>query len=90
MTKVNYYAYWFVAMLGSNAILMTIAYPQNSVEQYDDPTNGPRRYAEKPNHVKKVALDDIDQDIQTNQLSESPFSWTNMLGNKLLLSLLFY
>lgn len=39
-----------------------------------------RRYAEKPNNVKKVALDDIDQDIQTNQISDNPFSWTNMLG----------
>lgn len=39
-----------------------------------------RKYAEKPNAIKKVALDDIDDDIQTNQISDSGFSWSNMLG----------
>ncbi|XP_074037596.1 uncharacterized protein isoform X2 [Leptinotarsa decemlineata] len=41
-----------------------------------------RKFAEKPNSIKKVALDDLD-DIQTNQISESSgggFSWSNLLG----------
>lgn len=44
---------------------------------------GNRKFAEKPNALKKVALDDIDDDIQTNQISDNGvggFSWTNMLG----------
>lgn len=41
-----------------------------------------RKFAEKPNALKKVGLDDIDEDIQTNQISDNVggFSWTNMLG----------
>lgn len=39
-----------------------------------------RKFAEKPNALKKVALDDIDEDIQTNQISDGGFSWSNMLG----------
>ncbi len=42
-----------------------------------------RKFAEKPNALKKVALDDIDEDIQTNQIQDNGvggFSWTNMLG----------
>jgi len=39
-----------------------------------------RKYAEKPNALKKVALDDIDDDIQTNQISDNGFSWGNMLN----------
>ncbi|XP_055690236.1 uncharacterized protein LOC129793828 [Lutzomyia longipalpis] len=44
-----------------------------------------RKFAEKPNALKKVALDDIDDDIQTNQIQESGqgFSWTNMLSTVL-------
>jgi len=44
---------------------------------------GDRKFAEKPNALKKVALDDIDEDIQTNQIQDNGaggFSWTNMLG----------
>ncbi|XP_037033986.1 uncharacterized protein LOC119072786 isoform X2 [Bradysia coprophila] len=44
---------------------------------------GDRKFAEKPNALKKVALDDIDDDIQTNQITDNGgggFSWTNMLG----------
>lgn len=40
-----------------------------------------RKFAEKPNALKKVALDDIDEDIQTNQIQDSAFSWTNMIGS---------
>ncbi|XP_050344004.1 uncharacterized protein LOC126769349 isoform X2 [Nymphalis io] len=39
-----------------------------------------RKFAEKSNALKKVALDDID-DIQTNSLSENGFSWTNILSS---------
>lgn len=39
-----------------------------------------RKFAEKSNALKKVALDDIDEDIQTNQIQDNAFSWTNMLG----------
>ncbi|CAG9854155.1 unnamed protein product [Phyllotreta striolata] len=43
-----------------------------------------RKFAEKPNHVKKVALDRLD-DIETNSIGESSaigggFSWSNLLG----------
>lgn len=81
-------------LLVSHCILMTVAYPQNyQLQQVQQPvqpnrfipvgvideTEG-RKYAEKPNAIKKVALDDIDDDIQTNQISDSGFSWSNMLG----------
>lgn len=48
-----------------------------SQQEYNDDD---RKFAEKPNALKKVALDDIDEDIQTNQISDNGFSWTNMLG----------
>ncbi|KAK0076872.1 hypothetical protein PV325_014062 [Microctonus aethiopoides] len=41
-----------------------------------------RKFAEKPNAMKKVALDDLD-DIGSNQVQENSvtgFSWSNMLG----------
>lgn len=38
-----------------------------------------RKFAEKPNALKKVALDDLD-DIQTNSISDGGFSWSNMLS----------
>lgn len=38
-----------------------------------------RKFAEKPNALKKVALDDLDE-IQTNSISDGGFSWSNMLG----------
>lgn len=40
-----------------------------------------RKFAEKPNALKKVALDDIDE-IQTNSISDGGFSWSNLLGKK--------
>uniref|UniRef100_A0A182UY48 Uncharacterized protein n=1 Tax=Anopheles merus TaxID=30066 RepID=A0A182UY48_ANOME len=45
-----------------------------------------RKFAEKPNAIKKVALDDLDE-IQTNQIQEGGFSWSNMLG--LLMQMIF-
>lgn len=74
---------------------MTFAYPQHVTQQqlaaYQHPQQNrfvpaaevpeeARKYAEKPNALKKVALDDIDDDIQTNQISDNAFSWSNMLG----------
>ncbi|XP_057329142.1 uncharacterized protein LOC130669990 isoform X1 [Microplitis mediator] len=52
-------------------------YPQQQVNARDE-----RKFAEKPNAMKKVALDDLD-DIGSNQLQETNgtgFSWSNMLG----------
>lgn len=41
-----------------------------------------RKFAEKPNALKKVSLDDIDEDVQTNQIGpDNVFSWSNMLGS---------
>ncbi|KAJ8970846.1 hypothetical protein NQ317_019118, partial [Molorchus minor] len=48
-----------------------------------------RKFAEKPNAIKKVALDDLD-DIQSNQISESSgggFTWSNLLG--MIMQLIF-
>lgn len=45
-----------------------------------------RKFAEKPNALKKVALDDLD-DIQTNSISDGGFSWTNVLG--MLMQMIF-
>ncbi|KAJ8967211.1 hypothetical protein NQ314_003041 [Rhamnusium bicolor] len=76
------------ALLVSSSIVDTLSYPN---QQF--PSEGglypqlpsqriERKFAEKPNAIKKVALDDLD-DIQTNQISESNgggFSWSNLLG----------
>lgn len=82
-------------LLMSHCLLMTFAYPQQFSQQqiasYQQPQQNRfipaaqvpdegRKYAEKPNALKKVALDDIDDDIQTNQISDNGFSWSNMLG----------
>ncbi|XP_031771169.1 uncharacterized protein LOC100863284 isoform X2 [Apis florea] len=53
-------------------------YPQQFQQQVRDE----RKFAEKPNAMKKVALDDLD-DISTNQIQEGSstgFSWSNMLS----------
>lgn len=83
-------------LLMSHCLLMTFAYPQQFNQQqqiaaYQHPLQNRfipaaqvpdegRKYAEKSNALKKVALDDIDDDIQTNQISDNGFSWSNMLG----------
>lgn len=80
-------------LLMSHCLLTTFAYPQQFSQQqlasYQHPQNRfipaaqpeeARKYAEKSNALKKVALDDIDDDIQTNQISDNGFSWSNMLG----------
>ncbi|KXJ76515.1 hypothetical protein RP20_CCG009525 [Aedes albopictus] len=78
-----------VSILICNFVLIH-AYPQNHpshtqiqpLQQQPSYYTNPqlnRKFAEKPNAIKKVALDDID-DIQTNQIQDGGFSWSNMLG----------
>ncbi|XP_018056647.1 PREDICTED: uncharacterized protein LOC108692748 isoform X1 [Atta colombica] len=57
----------------------TLQYPQPYQQQQ---IREERKFAEKPNAMKKVAIDDL-EDISTNQIQEgssSGFSWSNMLG----------
>ncbi|KAM0726204.1 hypothetical protein ACS0PU_007388 [Formica fusca] len=57
----------------------TQQYPQEYQQQQ---VREDRKFAEKPNAMKKVAIDDL-EDISTNQIQEgssSGFSWSNMLG----------
>lgn len=77
---------WSLALLiCSSCVIQTLAYAQPSSEFV--PARGPqlpsvrieRKFAEKPNAMKKVALDEID-DIQTNQIQDGGFSWSNFLG----------
>lgn len=59
---------------------------QPTVARYITSATEQRKFAEKPNALKKVALDDLDEDIQTNQISDgNGFSWTSMLGNLMTL-----
>lgn len=78
------------ALIVSSGVITTLAYPnQQMMETGFVPARGPqlpaqrieRKFAEKPNAIKKVALDDLD-DIQTNQIQEGGggFSWSNILG----------
>ncbi|XP_018571620.1 uncharacterized protein LOC108911227 isoform X1 [Anoplophora glabripennis] len=81
------------ALLLSSSVLDTLSYPNQQFSPQEGgfyPVHNPqlqpqreeRKFAEKPNALKKVALDDLD-DIQTNQLTESTgggFSWSNLLG----------
>ncbi|XP_034193392.1 uncharacterized protein LOC117610282 isoform X1 [Osmia lignaria lignaria] len=57
-------------------------HPQYHPQQYQQQVRDERKFAEKPNAMKKVALDDLD-DISTNQIQEggsTGFSWSNMLS----------
>ena len=46
-----------------------------------------RKYAEKPNAMKKVPIDNDLDDIQTNQISQDGFSWSSMLS--MIMQMLF-
>ncbi|XP_055621280.1 uncharacterized protein LOC129765231 isoform X1 [Toxorhynchites rutilus septentrionalis] len=80
---------WMILSILICNLVLTNTYPQydnvfapsQSQEQHNYYTNPQlnRKFAEKPNSIKKVALDDID-DIQTNQIQDGGFSWSNMLG----------
>ncbi|KAM7360155.1 uncharacterized protein ACRADG_003677 isoform 2-T2 [Cochliomyia hominivorax] len=95
-------SYILLAIVATNCLLLTFAYPQNEVyqrrlqqryqqQQQVSPVyavgqeNTARKYAVKPNASKKVALDDVEDDIEGNQIQEAPngFSWSNMLGTVL-------
>lgn len=54
-------------------------YYSNSLPMPQQEQAQERKFAEKSNALKKVALDDIDE-IQTNSISDGGFSWSNMLG----------
>ncbi|XP_041450987.1 uncharacterized protein LOC111068378 isoform X2 [Drosophila obscura] len=88
------HAYLLLAIVASNCLLMTYAFPQQEVYQrqhqlsqspvYRAEENA-RKFAVKPNASKKVALDDIEDDLENNQLQESVggpggFTWSNMLS----------
>ncbi|XP_018319900.1 uncharacterized protein LOC108733300 isoform X2 [Agrilus planipennis] len=81
-----------LALFSSSLILNTIAYayPNQQSERNFIPARVPqlpserieRKFAEKPNAIKKVALSDID-DIQNNSIESSGgggFSWSNIFG----------
>ncbi|XP_037954431.1 uncharacterized protein LOC119684459 isoform X1 [Teleopsis dalmanni] len=109
--KIN--AYLLLAIVTTNCVLLTYAYPQNEAYQRriqssspqqqlqqqqqqqqqlspvyypETSVNSGRKFAVKPNASKKVALDDIEDDIESNQIQESTsnaFSWSNMLSTVL-------
>lgn len=77
-----------LTLIASSCLVDTFAYP-NNMENNFVPARSPqlpaqrieRKFAEKPNVIKKVALDDL-EDIETNKISETGngFSWSNLLG----------
>lgn len=78
----------FVTLLMSSLIMSTIALPQQQIamrEQSQRLDTNNRKFAEKPNALKKVALDDLDDDIQSNQIGDNVngFSWSNVMGSVL-------
>lgn len=93
-------AFILLTIVATNCILLTYAYPQNEVYQrrllasraqqqqspvYNPEAESARKYAVKPNASKKVALDNVEDDIEGNQIQEAPngFSWSNMLSTVL-------
>ncbi|KAH8288509.1 hypothetical protein KR054_004158 [Drosophila jambulina] len=86
-----------LSIVASNCLLMTFAFPQQEVYQRQHQvTQSPvqreeslaaqgRKFAVKPNASKKVALDDIEDDLESNQIQETVggpggFTWSNMLS----------
>lgn len=57
------------------------AQQQHHPQELQQQSVADRKFAEKPNALKKVSLDDIDEDIQTNQIQDNMFSWSNMIGS---------
>ncbi|KAL5274939.1 hypothetical protein ACFFRR_001136 [Megaselia abdita] len=63
-----------------NGISNNGGYPESHQHQKQEPLSQ-RKFAVKPNASKKVALDDIDEDVEPNQLQDNNgFSWTNVLS----------
>lgn len=90
----------FLIFLSSSVILETLCYPQQHQEVVDrvslvtpSGVSTSRKFAEKPNNVKKVVLEDRNDldDVSTNQISDSlpqaGFSWSNILT--MLMQLIF-
>lgn len=79
--KVYYSIYRFACLFQatSNVRTQNPQYYSNSLPAQHEQIAQERKFAEKPNALKKVALDDLD-DIQTNSISDSGFSWSNVLG----------
>ncbi|XP_066594892.1 uncharacterized protein [Prorops nasuta] len=81
MHQKQYISLCFVALVIGQAV----ALPQQQQQQQQlqqRQARDERKFAEKPNAMKKVAIDDL-EDISTNQIQEgngSGFSWSNMLG----------
>ncbi|XP_034661020.1 uncharacterized protein LOC117896681 isoform X1 [Drosophila subobscura] len=88
------HAYLLLSIVASNCLLMTYAFPQQEVYQRQHQLaqspvyrgeESARKFAVKPNASKKVALDDIEDDLENNQLQETVggpggFTWSNMLS----------
>ncbi|EDW80504.1 uncharacterized protein Dwil_GK11568, isoform A [Drosophila willistoni] len=86
------HAYILLSIVVSNCLLLTYAYPQQERQQQltQSPVYRPeaesRKFAVKPNASKKVALDDIEDDIEGNQIQDTVgggpggFTWSNMLS----------
>ncbi|XP_049874853.1 uncharacterized protein LOC126372967 isoform X1 [Pectinophora gossypiella] len=68
-----------ISQATSNVRTQNPQYYSNSLSVVPSPVAQERKFAEKPNALKKVALDDLD-DIQTNSISDGGFSWSNMLS----------
>lgn len=78
----------FVTLIVSSLVMTTFALPQQQIAMRQQPQRldrDNRKFAEKPNALKKVALDDLDDDLQTNQIGDSAngFSWSNVMGSVL-------
>ncbi|XP_021928995.1 uncharacterized protein LOC110834300 isoform X1 [Zootermopsis nevadensis] len=71
-----------VALVATSYVVPVMCYPGLT------PIPEPRKFAEKPNALKKVAIDNDLDDVSTNQISsQEGFSWSNMLG--MVMQLLF-
>ncbi|XP_058061247.1 uncharacterized protein LOC131211687 [Anopheles bellator] len=81
MTRQTEMSLFMLVLVLANIMICTWAYPQHHTTDI-----GQRKFAEKPNAIKKVALDEIDE-IQTNQIQDGGFSWSNMLG--ILMQMIF-
>ncbi|XP_039757050.1 uncharacterized protein LOC120631502 isoform X2 [Pararge aegeria] len=69
-----------ISQATSNVRTQNLQYYSNSLPlSHREQIAEERKFAEKPNALKKVALDDLD-DIQNNSISDGGFSWSNMLG----------
>lgn len=75
-----------LVLMISSSVISTLAYPNQHIERGFQPSRGPqlpaqrieRKFVEKPNAIKKVALDDI----ETNEIQEQEpgFTWSSLLG----------